>query len=232
MSPWVQQTSQFTPLVLELSLIRSHLLWEEFSAFSAVNVISQFSIFCSTTYPLLLGGQTYGMRGFAQHLYTWINFSDLRELVNFPCATICVRQTASLYQQVLHSHSGSVVGSTGRHQTATPYICPKVRQWGANSGPQPWESGAHNIYRPLNHDCWLLYTIFGLLSACISMPAKWDITTKNCILYFIWRFYVECRVCRWLIAQVHWNQKVWVEKKMNPGGSKTSGDIINGQRKG
>ena len=28
------------------------------------------------------------MRGFAQHLYTLINFSDLRELVNFPCATI------------------------------------------------------------------------------------------------------------------------------------------------
>ena len=30
------------------------------------------------------------MRGFAQHLYTLINFSDLRELVNFPCATIGV----------------------------------------------------------------------------------------------------------------------------------------------
>ena len=31
----VQQTSQFTLLVLELSLVRSHLLWGEFSAFSA-----------------------------------------------------------------------------------------------------------------------------------------------------------------------------------------------------
>ena len=30
------------------------------------------------------------MRGFAQHLYTLINFSDLREQVNFPCATIGV----------------------------------------------------------------------------------------------------------------------------------------------
>ena len=30
------------------------------------------------------------MRGFAQHLYTLINFSNLRELVNFPCATIGV----------------------------------------------------------------------------------------------------------------------------------------------
>ena len=30
------------------------------------------------------------MRGFAQHLYTSINFSDLRELVNLPCASIGV----------------------------------------------------------------------------------------------------------------------------------------------
>ena len=30
------------------------------------------------------------MRGFAQYLYTLINFSDLRKLVNFPCATIGV----------------------------------------------------------------------------------------------------------------------------------------------
>ena len=30
------------------------------------------------------------MRGFAQHLYTSVNFSDLKELVNIPCATIGV----------------------------------------------------------------------------------------------------------------------------------------------
>ena len=84
--------------------------------------------FRSTRYPSLLGGQRQsGMRGFAQHLYTRSNFSDLRELVTLPCATICVRQTANLYQQVLHCHSGSVVSSTGRHQTATPYM-PLVRQ--------------------------------------------------------------------------------------------------------
>ena len=89
--PWVQQTLQFTPLVLELSLIRSHLLWGEFSAFSAADAIHNFSSFCSTRYPSLLGGQRrHDMRGFAQHLYTLINFSDLRELVNFPCATIGV----------------------------------------------------------------------------------------------------------------------------------------------
>ena len=34
----VQQTSQFTPLVLELFLIHSHLLLGEFSAFSAANM--------------------------------------------------------------------------------------------------------------------------------------------------------------------------------------------------
>ena len=85
-------------------------------------------LFRSTRYPSLLGGQRRsGMRGFAQHLYTQSNFSDLRELVTLPCATICVRQTTSLYQQVLHCHSGSVVSSTGRHQTATPYM-PLVRQ--------------------------------------------------------------------------------------------------------
>ena len=39
-SPRVQQTAQFTPLVSELTRIRSHLLWGEFSAFSAANAIS------------------------------------------------------------------------------------------------------------------------------------------------------------------------------------------------
>ena len=60
----VQQTAQFTPLVSELTLIRSHLLWGEFSAFSAANDISQCHFtfhnspfFRSTRYPSLLGGQ-------------------------------------------------------------------------------------------------------------------------------------------------------------------------------
>ena len=41
----VQQTSQFTPLVLELSLIRSHLPWGEFNAFSAANAIHNSPFF-------------------------------------------------------------------------------------------------------------------------------------------------------------------------------------------
>ena len=41
----VQQTSQFAPLVLELSLIQSHLRWGEFSTFSATNAIPNSSIF-------------------------------------------------------------------------------------------------------------------------------------------------------------------------------------------
>ena len=41
----VQQTLQFTPLVLELSLLQSHLVWGEFSAFSAANAIHNFPIF-------------------------------------------------------------------------------------------------------------------------------------------------------------------------------------------
>ena len=44
-SLWVQQTSQFIPLVLELSLIRSHLLWGELSVFSAANSIHNSSFF-------------------------------------------------------------------------------------------------------------------------------------------------------------------------------------------
>ena len=44
-SPWVQQTSEFTPLALEFSLIRSHRLWGEFSTFSAANAIHNSPIF-------------------------------------------------------------------------------------------------------------------------------------------------------------------------------------------
>ena len=44
-SPCIQQTWQFTPLVLELSLLQSHLLWGEFSAFSAANPIHNSLIF-------------------------------------------------------------------------------------------------------------------------------------------------------------------------------------------
>ena len=54
-SPRVQQTAQFTPLVSELTLIRSHLLWGEFSAFSAANAISQFSIFPFHQVPITAG---------------------------------------------------------------------------------------------------------------------------------------------------------------------------------
>ena len=110
----VQQTLQLTPLK------RNSLLDDLISSvknsghFLQVMSFSLFSSFCSTRYPITAGGQRqYGKRGFfyAQHLHTWI-FNDLRELLNLPCATICVRQTGGLYQQVLPCHSGSAVGST------------------------------------------------------------------------------------------------------------------------
>ena len=90
--------------------------------------ISQFSIFSFHQVPITAGWTeaVWYERFYPTPLHT-SNFSDLRELVTLPCATICVRQTASLYQQVFHCHSGSVVSSTGRHQTATPYM-PLVRQ--------------------------------------------------------------------------------------------------------
>ena len=54
-SYWVQQTSQFTPLVLEFSLILSRLLWGEFSAFSAADAIHNSPFFRSTRYPITVG---------------------------------------------------------------------------------------------------------------------------------------------------------------------------------
>ena len=84
-SLWVQQTLQFTPLVLELSPLWSHLLWGGFSAFSAANAIHNFPIFRSTRYPSLLGGQRqYGMRSLhdtSTHDQQWESnprLSDLR----------------------------------------------------------------------------------------------------------------------------------------------------------
>ena len=53
----VRQILQFTPLVLEISVIWSHLLWGEFSACSPGNATLNFPIFRSNSYPLLLGGQ-------------------------------------------------------------------------------------------------------------------------------------------------------------------------------
>ena len=43
--PSSSATLQFTPLVLELSLVRSHLLWGELSAFSAANAIHSSPFF-------------------------------------------------------------------------------------------------------------------------------------------------------------------------------------------
>ena len=53
----------YTPGTGTLSYIWSHLLWGEFSAFSAANAILNFPIVRSTRYPSLLGGQRqYGMK--------------------------------------------------------------------------------------------------------------------------------------------------------------------------
>ena len=80
----------YTPGIGTLSYTVSSPLGR-FSAFSAADAIHNFSKFRSTRYLSLLGGQRWhGMRGFAQHLCTLITFSDLRKLVNFPCATIGV----------------------------------------------------------------------------------------------------------------------------------------------
>ena len=100
--PWVQQTRQFTPLVLELSLIRSHLLWGEFSVFSAANAIHNSSFLvppgtyhcwverggmiweaCPT--PLHMDG-THPSANWAQHCLTSVIWWEL--VTTRPCATM------------------------------------------------------------------------------------------------------------------------------------------------
>ena len=102
-SPWVQQTLnlQFTPLVLELSLIRSHLLWGEFSAFSVANAIHNFSSFRSTRYPSLLDGQRqHGRRGFlpntSTHELTSVIFGNWLIFHVLPLVWEIVRRTNRL----------------------------------------------------------------------------------------------------------------------------------------
>ena len=91
----------YTP-ALELSLIRSHLAWGEFSAFSAVNAIHSFPVFVPPgTHHCWVdrGGMVWEVlpNTSTHELTTMIWW----ELVNLSCSTICVRQPASLYQQVL-----------------------------------------------------------------------------------------------------------------------------------
>ena len=59
-SPWVQQSSQFTTLVLKFALMQPHLLWGEFKICSLCCSYSQYITIQrsrSTRYPSLLGGQ-------------------------------------------------------------------------------------------------------------------------------------------------------------------------------
>ena len=58
------------------------------------------------------------MRGFAQHLYTLINFSDLRELVNFhvlPLVDLCTKisevDLSEFIYSLFHEHLSIIVGT-------------------------------------------------------------------------------------------------------------------------
>ena len=60
---------------------------------------SQFSSFCSTRYPSLLGGQwRYGVRRFAWYLYKWVNFSGLTWTGLF---TMCYRLCGRLWGELI-----------------------------------------------------------------------------------------------------------------------------------
>ena len=68
----VQQTLQFTPLVLELSLVQSHLLWGEFSTISAAIAIHNSPLFVPPGIPITAGWTEAALyERLAQHLYTW-----------------------------------------------------------------------------------------------------------------------------------------------------------------
>ena len=47
---WIQWTVQIPPLLLQLPLVWFHILWKQFSTFSAADVISQFSSFAFQHY--------------------------------------------------------------------------------------------------------------------------------------------------------------------------------------
>ena len=95
----VQQTAQFTPLVSELTLIRSHLLMGRYScAFSAANDISQCHFtfhnspfFRSTRYPFTAGWTeaVWYERFLPNTSEHTSNFSDLRELVTLHVLPLC-----------------------------------------------------------------------------------------------------------------------------------------------
>ena len=69
--PWVQQTSQFTLLLLEFSYTVSSPLGRTQCTF-CIECHSQFSIFHSTRYPSLLGGQRWNdVRGLPNTSSTW-----------------------------------------------------------------------------------------------------------------------------------------------------------------
>ena len=70
--PSVQQTSQFTPLVLELSLMQSHLLWVEFSICTFWYSYHYHSAFSFHQVPITAGWtETAWYERLAQHLYAW-----------------------------------------------------------------------------------------------------------------------------------------------------------------
>ena len=114
----VQQTSQFTALVWELSLVRSHLLWGEFSAFSAAIAIHNSPLFvspgthqcwvdrggmiwkaCPT--PLHMAGNvtratvTHPSTNRAQRCLTSVIWREL--VTTRPCATTCANVHIFVY---------------------------------------------------------------------------------------------------------------------------------------
>ena len=148
-SPWVQQTAQFTPLVSELSLTRSHLLWGEFSAFLQLMPFHNSPFFRSTRYPSLLGGQRRsGMRGFAQHLYTQVTSMIWRNwLLYHVLPFVSDRLLASINRCCTVIQGQWLVPLDATRQRHHRYALSKAEARTAVP------SHGSQVLRPLNHDC-------------------------------------------------------------------------------
>ena len=166
-SPRVQQTAQFTPLVSELILIRSHLLWEEFSAFSAANAISQFSIFfvppgthhCwvdrgGLVWEVLPNTSTHEATSVIWR--NWLLCHVLPFVSDRPLASISRCCTVIQGQWLV-----PLDATRQRH-----HICLAEAQTAVPSlGSQ--------VLRPLNHDCWQLLTYWSVTEASSDETAVW-----------------------------------------------------------
>ena len=111
-SLWVQQTSQFTPLVSELSHIQSHLIGENLAfAHFAVATAKYYNLgFLFHQLPITAGWtEAVWYERLAQHLYTWLaawleHGSPVQVLTSAPCCLTSVIWWELGYHLAMYSY--------------------------------------------------------------------------------------------------------------------------------